>query len=102
MLDGFIRPIIDPPLNRVASFAKTSPITGNSVTLIGFGFGLCACLMAAQALYLYAIVFLIFNRLCDGLDGAVARARNEASDFGGYLDIMLDFIIYGGFPLAMA
>jgi phosphatidylglycerophosphate synthase len=102
MLDGIIRPFIDPPLNKIASLAKRSPLTGNMVTIVGFLFGICACICATQSLYIYAFILLIINRLCDGLDGAVARARGESSDFGGYLDIMLDFIIYAGFPLSMA
>ncbi len=102
MLDGIIRPLIDPPLNTIASFARQTPLTGNMVTIIGFLFGVCACMSATESLYIYALILLIFNRLCDGLDGAVARARNESSDFGGYLDIMFDFIIYAGFPLSMA
>jgi phosphatidylglycerophosphate synthase len=36
------------------------------------------------------------------LDGAVARVKGQSSDLGGYLDILLDFLIYAGFPLAMA
>ncbi len=102
MLDGIIRPIIDPPLNTIASFTKRSPLTGNMITITGFLFGVCACICAVQSFYVYTLILLILNRLCDGLDGAVARARNESSDFGGYLDIMLDFIIYAGFPLSMA
>jgi phosphatidylglycerophosphate synthase len=99
MLDGIIRPIIDPPLNTIAT---RFPLTGNTVTIIGFLFGVCACMCAIQSFYIPALGLIILNRLCDGLDGAVARARDEASDFGGYLDIMLDFIIYAGFPLSMA
>jgi len=41
---------------------------------------------------------LLANRLADGLDGAVARARGK-SDFGGYLDIVCDFAFYGAIPL---
>ncbi len=101
MLDSKLRPIIDIPLNKIAK--KLSKYTSaTSLTLIGFGFGLVACGLAFYNMYLLALVFLILNRVCDGLDGAVARVRDETSDFGGYLDIVLDFFIYAGFPFVMA
>jgi len=102
MLDTTARKLIDPPLNKIASHLSKIGLTGTSMTLIGFTFGLIACVSAFYNLYIFALAFLILNRVCDGLDGAVARARNEASDFGGYLDIVLDFFIYAGFPFVMA
>jgi phosphatidylglycerophosphate synthase len=39
--------------------------------------------------------------MLDGLDGAVARATRP-TDRGGFLDITLDFIVYGAVPLAFA
>jgi phosphatidylglycerophosphate synthase len=44
---------------------------------------------------------LLANRLADGIDGALAR-RTGATDLGGYLDIVLDFIIYSGCAFAFA
>jgi phosphatidylglycerophosphate synthase len=41
------------------------------------------------------------GRVADGLDGAVARAVQK-TDFGGYLDIVCDFMFYGAIPLAFA
>ena len=46
-----------------------------------------------------AIIFLFLNRLADGLDGTMARLQNP-TPLGGYLDIVLDFLIYGGFVLS--
>ena len=43
----------------------------------------------------------ILNRVADGLDGAVARASGQ-TDFGGYLDLVVDFIFYSAIPLAFA
>jgi phosphatidylglycerophosphate synthase len=41
------------------------------------------------------------NRILDGLDGPVARARGT-SDLGGFFDIMADFAVYGGFVVGVA
>jgi phosphatidylglycerophosphate synthase len=45
-----------------------------------------------------ALVLIIVSRIGDGLDGSVARASTK-TDFGGYLDITLDFVFYGAIPL---
>lgn len=102
MLDSTARKIIDPPLNKIAAFLSKFGFTGTSITFIGFGFGVIACVFAMLHFYIFALLFLILNRVCDGLDGAVARDRGKASDFGGYIDIVLDFFIYAGFPFFMA
>lgn len=44
----------------------------------------------------------ILNWIIDGLDGAYAWRTNQTSDFGGYLDIIVDFTIYQLIPLANA
>ena len=45
-------------------------------------------------------MYLLFlNRLSDGLDGVMASLQTP-TPLGGYLDIVLDFLIYGGFVLA--
>lgn len=47
---------------------------------------------------MFSLALIIANRLLDGLDGAVARAT-QPSDFGGYLDIVGDFVFYLAVPL---
>ena len=71
------------------------------MTVAGFAVGLLA--MAAVALdhTLLGLGLLLLNRLADGLDGAIARLT-RATDRGGFLDITLDFILYGGFVFAFA
>ena len=57
--------------------------------------------MAAFGFYPAAFCLWVLNRLLDGLDGEIARAQNSQSDFGGYLDIVLDFIVYTSIPIAL-
>jgi phosphatidylglycerophosphate synthase len=38
----------------------------------------------------------------DGLDGTVARVNHKQSDFGGYLDIVLDMVAYVSIPIGLA
>ena len=56
---------------------------------------------AATGQWHLALALWLANRLLDGLDGPVARATSP-TDVGGFLDIVADFSIYGGFVVAVA
>lgn len=97
-----MRGVIDAPLNRGGRWLAARGAHPDVVTLVGLAFGLAAAgLLAAGAPGLLVAIPLLAGRLADGLDGAVARARGK-SDFGGYLDIVCDFIFYAAIPLAFA
>ncbi len=55
-----------------------------------------------QQAYPVGLVLWFLNRVFDGLDGTVARARGAQSDFGGYLDIIVDFVVYALIPVGLA
>jgi len=76
-------------------------VTANHVTIVGVLFGLAAAVCVAFQLFDIAFWFIVLNRVSDGLDGAVARA-SKATDFGGYLDIVCDFVFYSAIPIAFA
>lgn len=95
MFDALIRPLIDPPLNRCASRLAKRGVTANTLTAVGFAFALAAFGAVATQSYLFAITFILLSRLMDGLDGPLAR-QTSATDLGGYLDIVADFIFYAG------
>ena len=101
MLDAQLRPLIDRVLNPIGRGLAVLGITANQVTMVGVAFGLIAAGCVAAGLFYLAFWFVIANRIIDGLDGAVARA-SRPSDFGGYLDIVSDFIFYSAIPLAFA
>ncbi|OLS51911.1 CDP-alcohol phosphatidyltransferase family protein [Rhodovulum sulfidophilum] len=98
MLDGVMRRLIDPPLDRLGGRLAARGVTADAVTLAGLGAGLLAAAMVALGAPGLALVPLLAGRLADGLDGAVARAGRK-TDFGGYLDIVADFLVYGAVPL---
>ena len=101
MFDAQLRPLIDRLLNPIGRGLVALGMTANQVTMIGAAFGLIAAGCVAAGLFYPALWFVIANRVIDGLDGAVARA-SRSSDFGGYLDIVSDFIFYSAIPLAFA
>jgi phosphatidylglycerophosphate synthase len=99
MLDARIRLLIDPPLTKAGMWLARLGVSANAVSLAGLAFGLLMAAMIAAGFGALALVPLAFSRLADGLDGPVARATG-ATDFGGYLDILCDFVFYGAVPLA--
>lgn len=102
MLDGFMRRKLDPGLNQAGAALAKFGLRANQVTLIGLVLGILAAglIGLGQSTYL-ALIPLLASRVADGLDGAVARA-SKITDFGGYLDIVCDFIFYGAIAFAFA
>lgn len=98
MLDAAMRKLIDPPLTRAGMSLARVGISANGVTLFGGAVGLAAAVSIAAGHYWWGLALILVSRLADGLDGAVARA-NGPTDFGGYLDIAVDFLFYGAVPL---
>ena len=101
MLDGYMRTLIDPPLDRAGAILAGYGISANAVTFAGLAFGLGAALAIALGDPLWGLPLILLSRVCDGLDGAVARATRR-TDFGGFLDIVADFAFYGAIPLGFA
>jgi phosphatidylglycerophosphate synthase len=98
LLDARLRPLIDPPLDRIGRGLARRGVSPDAVTLAGLGFGLAAGAAIWAGVFWLALVLVAASRLADGLDGAVARA-SERTDLGGYLDIVADFAFYAAVPL---
>lgn len=101
MFDGRLRRMIDPPLDVAGAALARRGIGADRVTLAGLALGLLCALAVAWRHDALALALLAASRLCDGLDGAIARAT-APSDRGGFLDITCDFVFYGAVPLAFA
>ncbi len=93
-----VRKHLDPILDRLGAALARGGVGANAVTITGLALGLVAAVLIAGQYYLAAAIVIVVSRLCDGLDGAVARATRK-TDFGGFLDIVLDFAFYGAIPL---
>ncbi|MBA3891713.1 MAG: CDP-alcohol phosphatidyltransferase family protein [Gemmatimonadaceae bacterium] len=100
MFDDLLRALKD------RLFHPTAIVVGrwlspNALSLIAFAMGAAAAIAAANREYGAALACWLVNRLLDGLDGSVARATGRQTDFGGYLDIILDFTVYAALPLGL-
>jgi phosphatidylglycerophosphate synthase len=101
MLDPLLRRLIDPPLNRAGAALARLDISANAVSLAGLAVGLLCVPLLAWGRHDVALAAILFNRLLDGLDGAIAR-HSGVTAFGGYLDIMCDMAFYAAVPLGFA
>ena len=98
MFDNRLRHLKERLLERVARrFNRFSPLF---FTIGGFLFG-CAAAGALLLHYRWGALWLwVASRLCDGLDGSVARLSGRQSNIGGYFDLLLDVCLYALIPLA--
>jgi phosphatidylglycerophosphate synthase len=101
MLDRYATVLIRPPIAATARLLVRAGLGANTITVIGFLIGVLAAILIANGAYLAGAMAIFASRLCDGLDGAVARLT-QATDAGGFLDIALDFLFYASIPLAFA
>ena len=99
MFDAKINKILKPILNNIAKKFLKFNVQANSITLIGFIFGIFCVYCIIYEMFFYAAVFLFLNRFCDGLDGAIARLVGQ-TDIGAFYDIISDFLFYSLFPIS--
>jgi len=101
MLDRLAIELLRKPLQALARQLVRAGVGADAVTLAGFATGLAGAAAIALQHPLAGLALLLASRLCDGLDGAVARLTRP-TDRGAFLDITLDFLFYASVPLAFA
>lgn len=102
MLDENLRRGVKPLYKPVATALVRAGATGNILTGSGLGIGILCLAAIAAGLNVLGLFLWLLNRLLDGLDGEVARLRDEDSELGAFFDIVADFFMYGGFLVALA
>ncbi|WP_397395162.1 CDP-alcohol phosphatidyltransferase family protein [Phenylobacterium sp.] len=98
MFDARLRPLINPALDRMGAALARRGVSANQVSVAGAAFGALAGLAIGLGEPLAGLALVLASRLLDGLDGAIARA-SQPTDFGGYLDIICDYVFYLAVPL---
>ena len=101
MLDRQATALIKPVIDGIAKRLTATGINATQITLLAFALGIAAAVLIATRHFAAGAAFILASRLCDALDGAVAR-QTQATDAGGFLDITLDFLFYASIPLAFA
>jgi phosphatidylglycerophosphate synthase len=101
MIDARILPLQHKLLHPLALLLVRLNVRADHVSIAGFLVGVGALPLLATQHYLWALAFILSNRLLDGLDGQVARLT-RSTDRGAFLDIALDFMFYALIPLGFA
>jgi phosphatidylglycerophosphate synthase len=101
MFDGRLHRFAAPTLVSIAQRLARAGVRADHLTIAALVLGLICALCIGSGLTWLALLPLLASRLCDGLDGTVARLT-ETTDRGGFNDIVFDFIFYGAVPLAFA
>jgi phosphatidylglycerophosphate synthase len=99
MFDSFLRRYKDRIGEPIA--LRLKGVSPNAISLAAFLAGILTVLLAWRGLFLLALPLWLLSRALDGLDGLLARLHQKQSDFGGYLDILLDFVVYATLPIAI-
>lgn len=86
MLSAKLGHIFDTPLSSIARKINISP---NYITIAGFIITSVAAIVLTQNLVAGGILILV-GGFFDMLDGVIARVNNRATDFGAFLDSVLD------------
>ena len=101
MFDIQLRSVKDRIFGPCCQYVPAS-VTPLHVTGSAYVVGLLSCLCASRSSVSLSLALWLLNRALDCLDGALARHRKSASDLGGFLDLLGDFIVYSLLPISIA
>lgn len=101
MIDRYAIRLLRPGLDAAARWLHRAGVSADQVTWAGFAIGTAGAAAIALQRPRLGLGLLLASRLCDGLDGALAR-QTQPTDRGAFLDITLDFLFYASVPLAFA
>ncbi len=85
-----IKPYTTEFVSPVASVLVRAGLRPNHLTVMGLFFGLLAAWFIVRAEILTAVVFVLLSSFCDLIDGAMARNEGLVTEFGGFLDSVVD------------
>jgi phosphatidylglycerophosphate synthase len=100
VFDEWLRALKDRMFAGLA--VRLGGVSPNGVTVLAFLVGAAAVGAILAGWRWGALGLWLLNRALDGLDGTLARVQGRSSDYGAYLDILLDFMIYAAVPVALA
>jgi phosphatidylglycerophosphate synthase len=102
MFDRAANAALAPLLQAGARALVRRGVGADTVSVVGFAIGIGGAVAIGAGAYLLGLGLILASRLADGLDGAIARLNDHATDRGAFLDITLDFVFYASIPLAFA
>ncbi|MEX1019284.1 MAG: CDP-alcohol phosphatidyltransferase family protein [Litorilinea sp.] len=90
MISNLGRKLVAQPLAQIVAWIQDTGITPNALSIIGFILTGVSALLIAFGYFLLGGVVLFCAGFFDMLDGALARATQQSSVFGAFIDSTLD------------
>lgn len=100
-LDRAILPRLQPLLAPVIAPIAEAGLTPHALTFLGLVCGIAAAASIGMGVPLLGLGLFLLNRGLDGLDGALARHDNSATDFGRFFDRLSDLVTYALLALVL-
>ncbi len=89
--DGYISKHINRKMSEpMARLLAKTRITPNQTTWAAFGIALLSFVSFVLGHNIIAGILVQLSSIVDGIDGSLARLKGMTSEFGGFLDSMLD------------
>ncbi len=101
MIDRALLPLIHRLLAPGARALAAAGVSADAISLTGFVVGVAGAAAIAAGWFGVGLAAILASRVCDGLDGAVARL-NGPTDRGAFIDAAFDFVFYASIPAAFA
>ena len=101
MFDRKVNFFLNPILRIVACKLANLGLSANFISYCGLACAFGAFFSITFCVYFLGLIFILLNRVFDGLDGAISRLT-RSTYHGGFIDIVFDFIFYAIVPLAFA
>ena len=102
MIDHPARRFIQAHSKSIVSLALRLSLRPNHVTLIGFFISFTSVYFIIYHHFIMAICMWWVGRICDAFDGIIARGTGQESIFGGFLDLVLDMLVYSSIVVSFA
>jgi len=89
--DGYISKHINRKISEpMARLLAKTKVTPNQITWVAFGIALLAFISFVLGNNIIAGLLVQLSSIVDGIDGSLARLKGMTSEFGGFLDSVLD------------
>lgn len=85
-----IKPHFERTIDPLLSVLAKVRINPNAITLLGFLLVIVGSVFLYMHMYSWGFIFLSLGGLADAIDGALARKSGKESEFGAFLDSLID------------
>ena len=90
MISDIGRKLFAAPLSRLVPWIESTGITPNGLTILGFVLTALAAYLLAVGIFFWGGLVLLLAAFFDMMDGHLARATDQTTVFGAFLDSTLD------------